>query len=162
MKSFKSFISKKKVSHIENHPIDKMRDYTKEEFPWEYREYTKYASSRFPHAFKDADHFSKEYKKAPLKHLSSDEIKKLEYSTASGYLHDGPINRKLSDAKGEFGHRRDVDKISHGIDHEKMPPPIVLKHSGGMRILGGNTRLSVGLAKNKNLPVKIIDISDRH
>jgi hypothetical protein len=156
MKSFKQH------SSIEDHPKDKIRDYTKEEFPWEHREYTKYASKRFPNAFKDADHFKKEYDKAPLEHLSHHEIKHLEYSTASGYLHNAPINRKMSDAHGEFGHRRDVDKIAQGITHDKIPPPIVLKHSKGMRILGGNTRLAVGLANNKNLPVKIIDISDRH
>lgn len=158
MKSFKEHIQN---SHIKNHPIENMRDYTKEEFPWEHREYTKYASSRFPNAFKNADHFKKEYDKAPMRHLTHHEIHQLEYSTASGYLHNSSIKSKMSLAHGEFGHRRDVANIASGINHDKIPPPIVLKHSKGMRILGGNTRLSVGLANNKNLPVKIIDISDK-
>lgn len=162
MKNFKEFIIEENFDHIKNHSHDNMREYTKDEFPWEYREYTKYASHRFPHAFKDEKHFKSEYDKAPVRHLKPHEIKNLEYSTAVGYLHHGPVNRKLSDAEGEFGHRRDVEKISNGINTGKIPHPIVLKHSKGMRILGGNTRLAVGLANNKNLPCKIIDISDRH
>lgn len=33
-----------------------------------------------------------------MRHLSHDEIKHLEYSTASGYLHNGPINVKAGGA----------------------------------------------------------------
>lgn len=158
MLSFKSFTSNK----IENHPISKMRDYTEHEFPWEYREYTKYAAHRFPNAFKSEQHFKKEYDKSPLRHLTHDEIHNLDYSTASGYLHSGSVKSKISDAHNEFSHRRDLGRIHDELHKGKMAPPIVLKHSKGMRILGGNTRLSYGLANNKNIPVKIIDISDRH
>lgn len=139
-----------------------MREYTKSEFPWEYREYTKYAQHVFPKAFRDEADFTSRYKKAPLKHLTPDQIHALDYSTASGYIHDSPVKEKIRDAKEEFGYRGDLSRIHKELTSGKMAPPIVLKHSKGLRILGGNTRLAYGLANNTNVPVKIVDISDRH
>lgn len=161
MRSFREFITEN-FSHIENHPVEKMREYTKAEFPWEHREYTNYSKSRFPHAFKDEKHFAEKYKAAPMRHLAPHEIKSLEYSTASGYLHHDAPSNKIAHAHSEFGHRRDLGRIHDELHNGKMAPPIVLKHSKGMRILGGNTRLAYGLANNKNVPVKVIDISDKH
>lgn len=49
MLSFQEYILEdEEYSHIENHPKGKMRSYTEQEFPWEYREYTQYAHGQFP------------------------------------------------------------------------------------------------------------------
>lgn len=161
MKTFKEYIAEAKdFSHIKDHPMEKMRDYTDAEFPWEYREYTKYAKPHFPKAFDSADHFKKKYDEAPMRHLSHDELHNLDYSTASSWMHKS--DTKKTEAHETFEHHRDLSRIYDQMHHGKMPPPIVLKHSKGLRILGGNTRLSLGLAHDKNIPVKVVDISDRH
>lgn len=152
-------ILKEDYSHLQPHPMEKMREYTDKEFPWEYREYTKYASSVFPRAFDSPEHFKQKYDASPMRHLSPDELKHLDYSTASSYLGNEP--GKFERAKRHMTGHRDLDRIQSQLE-DKIPPPIVLKHSKGMRILGGNTRLTMALAQNKNLPVKVIDISDRH
>lgn len=162
MIDFKHFLMESTHSHIENHPKTRMREYTSSEFPWEYREYTNYASHVFPKAFKDQNDFTNRYKKAPLKHLTPSEIQSLAYSTASSYLSKDSIKSKIKSAQNEFGYRRDLSRIHNELYKGKMAPPIVLKHSRGLRILGGNTRLSYGLANNRNIPVKLIDISDRY
>lgn len=161
MLSFRKFISEKTEdhSHLKNHPLEKMRDYNEHEFPWEYREYTKYAKGEFPHAFDSPEHFKAKYDAAPLRHLEPHELKHLDYSTAGSWMDNRP-GKKEAGHKAFQNHRK-LDRIYHQFKTE-TPPPIVLKHSGGMRILGGNTRLSLGLAHNINLPVKVIDISDRH
>lgn len=159
MTSFKEFTLSK---NIKPHPIEKMREYSHKEFPWEYREYTNYAHHYFPKAFKSEEHFKDEYNKSPIRHLTHNEIHNLDYSTASGYLNNSPVKEKIKKAHNEFSHRRNLNRIDNELHNGKMAPPIVLKHSKGMRILGGNTRLSFGLANNKNIPVKIIDISERH
>lgn len=163
MLSFKEYIAEdKEYSHIENHPKSKMRAYTNEEFPWEYREYTQYAAGQFPKAFDSLEHFTQKYNDAPLVHLKPHEIKHLAYSSAGSYMSDDPVGYKVHDAHTEFEYRRDLNRIHAELHYGQMAPPIVLKHSKGLRILGGNTRLSYGLAHNRNIPVKVIDISDRH
>lgn len=163
MLSFREFIlEEEKYEHIENHSKAKMRSYTNDEFPWEYREYTNYAQGSFPHAFKSYEDFTQKYNDSPLVHLKPHEIKNLGYSTASSYLTDEPVSSKVHDAHLEFEHRRDLNRIHKELHYGQMAPPIVLKHSKGLRILGGNTRLAYGLANNKNIPVKLIDISDVH
>lgn len=146
-------------SHLKPHPIEKMRDYTDAEKPWEYREYTKYAKPIFPRAFDSEEHFWNKYKEAPLRHLTPHELHHLDYSTAGSYTGNEP--GKHQRALSHFAGHRDLDRIQSHLD-TKIAPPIVLKHSRGMRILGGNTRLSMGLSQNINLPVKIVDISERH
>ncbi len=143
------------------HPLNKMREYTSSEFPWEYREYTKYSKHIFPNAFKDEAHFKQEYDKAPLVHLSHEQLKSMDYATIGSYMH-GPSQERIERARQNFSYHRDVGRIENELHHGKMAPPIVLKHSKGLRILGGNTRMSLGAAHGINIPVKLINISDRH
>lgn len=146
-------------SHLKPHPIEKMRDYTEAEKPWEWREYDRYARPIFPRAFDSPEHFWSKYKEAPLRHLTPDELKNLDYSTAGSYLGNEP--GKHERALRHFTGHRDLNRIQDHLN-TRIAPPIVLRHSRGLRILGGNTRTSVALAQNINLPMKVIDISDRH
>ncbi len=157
LKGFKSFLIEGK---LEQHPLNKMREYTDSEFPWEYREYTKYTKNVFPKAFDSQEHFKKKYDEAPLVHLKEPDLHSLDYSTVGSYMGSMPKDDKIDLAHAEFSHRRDVDRIQHDLLNGKTAPPIVLKHSKGLRILGGNTRLSLAAAHNINLPVKLIDITD--
>lgn len=142
---------------LERLPLSKMREYSEAEFPWEYREYEKYASHIFPGAFKDAADFKKKYEAAPLAHLTDKQLKNLDYSTASGYM--DASHEAVDRAHEDFGHRRDTGRIEDDLLNGQSAPPIVLKHRGGLRILGGNTRLSMAAAHGYNMPVKIIDIT---
>lgn len=138
-----------------------MREYTPKELDWEYhREYEKYTKPVFPHAFKSREHFQQEYDKAPLTHLTHHELKHLDYSTAGSVLdHKG---HKMNYVRNVIGTRRDVNRIESDFIHGSTAPPIVLKHSRGLRIMSGNTRLMVGAAYNSSVPVKLIDISHIH
>ena len=136
-------------------PKSKIRDYNGAEFPWEWREFTQYASHLFPNAFKDAKDFRAKYEAAPYAWLDAQELRDLDYSTASQYI--GP--NAVEHAHADFGHRRDTKRIENDLLNGRSAPPIVLAHDGGLRILGGNTRLSMAAAHGYSMPVKIIDIS---
>lgn len=141
--------------------IKNMREYTLKEMDWEYnREYEKYAKPFFPNAFDSREHYQKKYDASPLRHLSKDEFMNLDYCTAPGVIHHQ--GDKMSYVKNEIGDRRNVDEIHKNIISGKTAPPIVLKHSKGIRLMAGNTRLLTGAAIGYNIPVKVIDISDRH
>lgn len=146
-------------SHLKPHPLEKMRDYNEAEKPWEWREYDRYARPIFPKAFDSPEHFWSKYKEAPLRHLAPHELNNLDYSTAGSYTGNDPGKREQ--ALRNFAGHRDLNRIQDHLN-TSMAPPIVLKHSKGLRILAGNTRLSMGLSQNVNIPVKVIDISDVH
>ena len=154
--------SLKGAEHIKQHPLSKMR-FLKGSDPendWEYHtEYQKYSRPRYPHAFKDRDDINKKYDEAPLRHLTKDEHMDLENSMHARYMKDDTPENKMKDAVRTFSHRRDVGRI---VDHlrTKVSPPIILKHGKTLHLMAGQTRLSVGLANNLNVPAKIIVISD--
>jgi hypothetical protein len=155
MKKFSQFLIESKV---ENHPKEKMREYSKSELDWEYHtEYEKYSKPSFPHAFTSREHFQHEYDKAPLHHMSHDEYHNLQNHTKYNVKKPEDIHKEPY-----LAGRRDTKRIEKDLLHGKTAPPIVLKHKGGLHLMAGNTRLSVGRAHGKNIPVKRIDISDRH
>lgn len=145
-------------SDVEKHPLDKMREYTKPEMDWEYHtEYEKYSKPKFPHAFKSREHFQKEYDKAPLRHLTEDEYYRLGNHTHPHYSKPSDVHKD-----SYLATRRDTHRIEKDLLHGKTAPPIILKHRRGLHLMAGNTRLCVSRAHNKNLPCKVIDVSDKH
>src|SRR5690606_34436830 len=150
MKYLKDILQEEDEGGLKKHPLSKMREYTDAEFPWEHREYTVHSYHRFPNTFRDADHFKQEYDKAPLKHLSHDELMNLGNSTVSSFLNKGESRAdKIARADHMFDGHRDLDRIKEHL-RTKVAPPIVLKHSKGHWILGGNTRLSMAAAHGIN------------
>ncbi len=139
---------------LSNYPMSGMREYREDEFPWEYREYTEYAKSYFPHAFSSLEDFKAQYDAAPLVHLPEDVIKDMNNATAGSYF-----NKGLRYAWSGFAAHRRVDRIVRQINEGQLPPPIALKYGDRYRILGGNTRMGVGAAMGYNLPMKVIDIT---
>lgn len=151
---FKKLLKESK-DKVENHPHDKMREYSKPELDWEYHtEYEKYSKPRFPKAFKSREHFQKKYDESPTRHLTDHEHHHLQ--NYGGDHHD------IKSVHNEMDHRRDVGRVEHDLKHGKTAPPIVLKHKHGLHLMAGNTRLSVASAHKKRLPVKVIDVSDQH
>ena len=60
---------------------------------------------------------------------------------------------KLSKKYGK-DYKRIIDGLKKGI---KIPAPIVVKDkTNRLYLLGGNSRLMLGIAMGKNLPIKII------
>lgn len=146
--------------NLEELPEQKMREYTPKELDWEYNtEYGKYAKSEFPDAFASRQDFQAKYDGAPLRHLTQKELHGLGYSTVGGILkHQGTKEEKVQAVLDQIGSRRDVPAIMKAIEEGQTAPPIVLKHEGGLRLLGGNTRLLSAAALGKSLPVKVIDV----
>jgi hypothetical protein len=148
MKKFSQYLTE---STVEKHPHSKMREYSKSELDWEHgTEYEKYSKPRFPHAFKDREHFQKKYDKAPLRHLTDHEHKHL-----GNYSGD---HENIESVHRLMDHRRDVGRVEHDLQHGHTAPPIVLKHKHGLHLMAGNTRMSVASAHKKRLPVKVIDV----
>lgn len=162
MKTFKQFlVENSAASKLSLHPKESMQNETESGLDWEYdREYKHYAKE-FHGAFSSREHFGKEYKNPEVRHLTPEEHHGLSYATHTSYI---PTNgeSRLSEVEAGMGHRRDVGRIAKDISTGKTAYPIVLKHSKGMRILAGNTRMSVAASMGKSLPVKIIDISHTH
>lgn len=152
------------VKGLKNHPLDKMRDYTPTELDWEYgTEYEKYSKSFAPDAFSSREDFQKKYDATPLTTLSDKEFHDLENTTGlSGIAtFNAPEAGKIKHVKSIIGARRDVNRIIDDMDNGKTAPPIILKKDGELRLMAGNTRLITAAAKGINLPVKVMDVSEK-
>lgn len=163
MKSYKQLILEVTGLHdLRPHPVDSMTHESEPGLDWEYNKEFKEYCREFPKAFDSREHFGEKYKTAEVRHRTPDEHSRLGYSTHASYVPQQHGETRLGDVERDMGHRRDVGRIAKTIESGKTAYPIVLKHSRGLRILAGNTRMSVGASMGKSLPVKIIDISDRH
>lgn len=151
MKTFQEFISEAKSAFpLKPHPLSKMKDETEAGLPWEHREFKEY--SPWPKAFRSLEHFKSEYAKAPVRHLTPDEHKKMSYSTHMDY-----VGGSLKDVENDIGDRRDVSKIADTLKKGKTAYPIAVIHDKGIRIIGGNTRNAVAAAHGLHLPHKVFD-----
>lgn len=171
-KSFQNFLRESAIAlqegvakDLEPHPLSSMKDEGEKGLDWEYnREYVQLCKNKgkFGHAFDSREHFGQEYKKAEVRHLTPKEHHNLDYSEHTNFIPHRKGEDRLDDVDDRMGHRRDVHRIANDIKTGSTAYPIVIKHSGGLRILAGNTRMSAAAAMGKHLPVKIMDISDRH
>lgn len=141
---------------LSDYPIDRMVLESDKGLDWEYnKEYLVYGKSSMPNAFADIDDFKKRYADAPIKHLTVDEWKKMEYL---GFNPNEPPS--LREVIGQHSHRRDVARLANLIRHGGVPPAIVLTRGNRVRLLAGNTRLSTAAAMGYNLPVKLINVTN--
>jgi hypothetical protein len=143
---------------LQPHPLDKMRNQTASELGSESGEYfhNKVTKSKFPGAFKDKHDFVDKVGNAPVRHLTNNELHTLDNSDVGDVLnHPNPPEHAERLAK-DYG--RDIHSVYRGIEHGKIPHPIVLKHGNQLHLLGGNTRLMAGAAKGRNIPAKVVDV----
>ena len=134
-----------------------IRDYTKDELQNEVDEYFK--NERTLEAFPDLADSAEEVKKliltAPSEVLTKDELEQLSNSEVPEVLSSKNPKEVLKKISTEY--KRDVKSILTAIkQQEKLPEPIVIKHSDGYYLLGGNTRLSTLAAMRHTMPVKVI------
>ena len=138
-----------------------MRPYTQDELEKEVDEYhdNPHTKSKLPGMWKDNDDGWADIKAAPYEFPSEAELNSLENSDVSSILdlpHEDRMERAIELSK-EYG--RDYKRIINGLKrNERIPAPIVVRDKvGRLYLLGGNTRLMLGVAMGKNLPIKIID-----
>ena len=133
-----------------------VRDYTKDELENEVGEY--FENERTIEAFPDMADSADELKKlilmAPSEVLTADELKELTNSDVPDIL-SGKNPKEI--LKRIANNKKDVKGILTAIKlHEKLPEPVVIKHSNGYYLMGGNTRLSALAAMRHTMPVKVI------
>lgn len=134
-----------------------VRDYTKDELENEVGEY--FENERTIEAFPDIADSAEELKKlilsAPSEVLTKEELELLSNSEVPDVLSSKNPKEVLKKIGTEY--KRDVKGILTAIkNHEKLPEPIVIKHTNGYYLLGGNTRLSALAAMKYTMPVKVI------
>jgi hypothetical protein len=134
-----------------------VRDYTKDELENEVGEYFK--NERTIESFPDLADSAEELKKlilaAPSEVLTKDELELLSNSEVPEVLSSKNPKEVLKKIGTEY--KRDVKGILTAIKgQEKLPEPIVIKHSNGYYLLGGNTRLSALAAMRHTMPVKVL------
>jgi len=137
-----------------------MRPYKQSELDKEVDEYhnNEYTKKKLPRMWKDNDDGWADIKTAPYEFPSEDELKRLENSDVGDILqlpNDDRMKRAVELAKG-YG--KDYKRIIDGLKkNEKIPAPIVVKDSTDrLYLLGGNSRLMLGVAMGYNLPIKVI------
>ena len=133
-----------------------VRDYTKDELENEVGEY--FENERTIEAFPDLADSAEEIKKlilsAPSEVLTKEELEQLLNSDVPDILSSKNPKQIL---KQIANNKKDVAGILTAIkQHEKLPEPIVIKHSDGYYLMGGNTRLSALAAMRHTMPVKVI------
>jgi hypothetical protein len=133
-----------------------VRDYTKDELENEVDEY--FENERTIEAFPDLADSAEEIKKlilsAPSEVLTKEELEQLLNSDVPDILSSKNPKQIL---KQIANNKKDVKGILTAIkQHDKLPEPIVIKHSNGYYLMGGNTRLSALAAMRHTMPVKVI------
>ena len=137
-----------------------MRPYTQAELEKEVDEYhaSDYTKKKLPRMWKDKDDGYADIKGALYEFPSEEEIRSLENSDAGDILNTAPEDRMEKAIKLSKEYGKDYKRIIDGLKKgEKIPAPIVVKDkTNRLYLLGGNSRLMLGIAMGKNLPIKII------
>tara|TARA_B100000214_G_scaffold326808_1_gene265048 strand:+ start:530 stop:1015 length:486 start_codon:yes stop_codon:yes gene_type:complete len=137
-----------------------MRPYTQAELEKEVDEYhaNDYTKKKLPRMWKDKDDGYADIKGALYEFPSEEEIRSLENSDAGDILNTAPEDRMEKAIKLSKEYGKDYKRIIDGLKKgEKIPAPIVVKDkTNRLYLLGGNSRLMLGIAMGKNLPIKII------
>jgi hypothetical protein len=134
-----------------------VRDYTKDELENEVGEYfeNERTIEGFPDLADSADELKKLILTAPSEVLTKEELELLSNSEVPDVL--SSKNPKEILKKIGTKYKRDVKGILTAIkQREKLPEPIVIKHTDGYYLLGGNTRLSALAAIGHTMPVKVL------
>jgi hypothetical protein len=155
-------MSQKEGVLTENTKSDKLkvyvsiREYTDEDLENEADEYFKNERTlkTFPDIFDSSAELKKAIMNAPSEVLTVDELNNLENSDVPDVL--GGKN-KMQVLKKLLGRKQDVTGLLKDIKARKpVAMPIVIKHTNGYYLLGGNTRLSVLAAIGHTMPVKVL------
>ena len=134
------------------------RPYTHDEIEEEIDEYFRndYTQSKLPKMWKDRDDGRSAIKTASYEFFDDDELRSIK-NTDVGEIIDGEDKMKLAISlakKYKKNYKRIIDGLKKKVE---FPPPLVVKdNKGTLYLLGGNSRLMLGVAMGYNLPVKVI------
>lgn len=137
------------------------RPYNHNEIEYEIDEYFKndYTKKKLPKMWKDRDDGRSDIKTAPYEFFDEEELKSISNTDVGEILDsENKMERAIELAK-DYGknYKRIIDGIKKKVE---FPPPLVVKDSKGkLYLLGGNSRLMLGVAMGYNLPVKVISWS---
>jgi len=134
------------------------RPYTHDEIEEEIDEYFRndYTQSKLPKMWKDRDDGRSSIKTAPYEFFDETELRSI-LNTDVGLSDTHPDDRLEKAVEYAKKYGKNYKRIIDGIK-KKVPfaPPIVIKdNKGTLYLLGGNTRLMLGVALGYNLPVKV-------
>lgn len=133
-----------------------VRKYTEKDLENEVDEYFKNERTleAFPEMADSAEELRQLILDAPSEVLEINELNDLLNSDVPDILNG---KNKMDVLKRLIGNRRDVTGLLQDIKNEKpIAMPIVIKHTKGYYLLGGNTRLSVLAAIKHTMPVKVL------
>lgn len=133
-----------------------VRKYTEKDLENEVDEYFKNERTleAFPEMADSAEELRQLILNAPSEVLEIHELNDLLNSDVPDILSG---KNKMDVLKRLIGNRRDVTGLLQDIKNEKpIAMPIVIKHTKGYYLLGGNTRLSVLAAIKHTMPVKVL------
>jgi len=135
------------------------RPYTHKEIEWEIDEYFRndYTQSKLPKMWKDRDDGRSSIKTAPYEFFDETELRAISNTDVGDILDTHPDDRLKKAIKVSKKYGKNWRRIYDGIKKKvPFPPPIVIKdNKGTLYLLGGNTRLMLGVAMGYNLPVKV-------
>ena len=140
------------------------RPYNHDEIEYEIDEYFKndYTKSKLPKMWKDRDDGRSDIKTAPYEFFDEKELRAISNTDVGEILDthpDGRLEKAIEMCK-KYGknYKRIIDGIKKKVE---FPPPFVVKDSKGkLYLLGGNSRLMLGVAMGYNLPVKVMSWSN--
>ncbi len=137
-----------------------VRDYTDDELKNEVGEYFENEETKkmFSNLADTPEELTSLIKNAPAEVLSRKELIALQNSDVSDVLKGKTPAKVLHTIQTKYS--KDVKSLLNAVKEEKeLPMPIVIRHSNGYYLLGGNTRLSVLASMNYTMPVKVLHAS---
>ena len=100
-------------------------------------------------AWDDVDALAEDILASPVSPVTREEISSLQNTDA-----DAVLQGEWERVRGEIARERDVASVEDVLRRGRpVRPPIVVSYPGGMWLLGGNTRLCVGVSMGYLLPV---------
>lgn len=139
------------------------RPYNHNEIEYEIDEYFKndYTKKKLPKMWKDRDDGRSSIKTAPYEFFDENELRAISNTDVGDILDTHPDDRLEKAIEMSKKYKKNYKRIIDGIKKKvEFPPPLVVKDSKGkLYLLGGNSRLMLGVAMGYNLPVKVISWS---
>ena len=135
------------------------RPYKHDEIEEEIDEYFRndYTRSKLLKMWKDRDDGRSSIKTAPYEFFDETELRAISNTDVGDILDTHPDDRLEKAIEMSKKYKKNYKRIIDGIKKKvPFPPPIVIKdNKGTLYLLGGNSRLMLGVAMGYNLPVKV-------
>ena len=116
-----------------------------------------YTYNMFPKLASTPDELAEMIRNSPTVVLTKSQLKSLENSDVEEMFGSKDPQKTLYDMMSQQDRVADLNRILDGIEEKaNLPMPIVIKHSNGYYLMGGNSRLSALAAAGYTMPVKLL------